>query len=161
MSVTLQLSRQQNVLSDGIAEWTRGWPSHVDIVWPDGRLLGARHDVCAGVPAGVQFRPEGYVPFIKTERISFGPSFAGVETAQEMSFYEFLMEQVGKPYDTFAVAGLALDRDWRKPNKWFCSELAVAALEHAKFIHPITSPFNFISPRDILLIGETCGAVVT
>lgn len=156
MTVTLQLSHQHDVLSDIIAHGTRSWCSHVDIVWPDGRLFGARSDVCKGVPAGVQFRPADYAIFDRTERISFvhPTQMSGVG---ESDFYDFLMEQEGKPYDRVSVVGLALSRDWRNPNKWFCSELAMAALEAGGFVRPISSPVAFISPRDILMLGEAFG----
>lgn len=161
MSITIQLSRQDiqadgffgGVVSDAIATYTHGWPSHVDVVMPDGQLLGARSDVCMGVPAGVQLRPPNYAVFSKTERISF-PAIALEETA----FYAFLSLQYGKPYDKLAITGLALDRDWRSPYHWFCSELVMAALEAGQIIHRITSPLNFISPRDVLVLAEAMGA---
>ncbi len=153
MTITIQLSRQSDIVSDLIADFTHAWPSHVDIVCQhtDG-LLGARSDVCAGVPAGVQIRPPDYVSFTRTERISFEAP-APIEAA----FYAFLDEQVGKPYAKIAIAGLALDRDWRDPNHWFCSELFMAAAEASGLIRKITSPLNFISPRDVLILGETLG----
>jgi hypothetical protein len=153
MAITIQLSRQSDIVSDLIADFTHAWPSHVDIVSPlSGWLLGARSDVCAGVPAGVQLRPPNYASFTRTERISFIAP-APVEEA----FGNFLQEQLGKPYAKIAIAGLALDRDWRDPNHWFCSELFMAAAEVSGLIRKITSPLNFISPRDVLILGEALG----
>ena len=149
MSVTLQLSRMADIVSDLIADFTRAWPSHVDIVMPSGMLLGARSDVCMGVPAGVQFRPDGYAPFTKVERISLPATYA-----QALTFHVFVSDQAGKPYDKIGIVGLAVGRNWRSPDKWFCSELAMAALEYAGIISPITSPVNFISPRDVLMVAE-------
>jgi hypothetical protein len=147
--ITFQFSRQEDVVSDLIADYTKAWCSHVDIAWPDGRLLGARSDISCNIPAGVQLRPDGYAPFTKTERISLMAT-----PDQERRFYDFLAAQVGKPYDKMAVIGLGIGRDWRNPDKWFCSELSVCAKEAAKIIHPISSPVSFISPRDDMMICE-------
>jgi hypothetical protein len=147
--ITFQFSRQEDVVSDLIADYTKAWCSHVDIVWPGGKLLGARSNIEGNVPAGVQLRPDGYAPFTKTERVSLMAT-----PDQERHFYDFLAAQVGKPYDKLAVLGFGVGRDWRNPDKWFCSELAMAALEVSAIIHAITSPVNFISPRDVLLLCE-------
>lgn len=39
--------------------------------------------------------------------------------------------QFGKPYDWSAVLGIALRRDWRQDDAWFCSELVAWAFEAA------------------------------
>lgn len=39
----------------------------------------------------------------------------------------FALAQVGKPYDYAGVVGLALHRDWRRDDAWWCSELLEAA----------------------------------
>lgn len=45
----------------------------------------------------------------------------------------FARSQIGKPYDYAGAFGLAMapDRDWTEPDKWFCFELAAAALQEA------------------------------
>jgi len=45
----------------------------------------------------------------------------------------YARSQVGKPYDFKGAFGLALapDRDWTAEDKWFCFELAAAALAKA------------------------------
>ncbi len=157
MTITLQLSTENGIVSEVIRTWTRAWCSHVDIIMPDGMLLGARSEAVElgegrFIPAGVQKRPVGYAPFTKTEHLVFD---AGPICAKQ--FYAFLEAQIGKPYDKVAIAGLVLDRDWRNPDRWFCSELAMAALETAGLLHPISSSVNFISPRDLLILGEAMG----
>jgi hypothetical protein len=153
--IQLQLSTEHSVVSEVIRVWTRAWCSHVDLVMPDlgsdypqlagkaGWLLGARSD------GGVLLRPPGYAPFSQTEIVSF----AATDT-QAHAFVNYALLQLGKPYDHHAIAGLALDRNWRSPDQWFCSELAMACLEEAEIVHKITSPVNFISPRDILILAE-------
>ena len=39
--------------------------------------------------------------------------------------------QIGKPYDTTAITGLALRRDWQEADSWFCSELVAWAAQAA------------------------------
>ena len=147
--ITLQLSHMHGIASDMIAEFTHGWPSHVDTVMSDGRLLGARSDVWSPVPAGVQLRPDPYAPFSKTDRLVIPCTLA-----QEGDYYNFLMAQIGKPYDKEAIIGLVIGRNWRNPDMWFCSELVAAGLETAKIIRPIAHGIEFISPRDIWIIGS-------
>lgn len=58
----------------------------------------------------------------------------------------FLRSHIGKKYDTLAVLGVAISRDWRNPDEWYCSELNEASLacgglatfdpECTKFISP-------------------------
>jgi hypothetical protein len=145
-----------DLVSDTIAGYTHDWPSHVDIVMPGGCLLGARSDVWtvkgATFPAGVQVRPEGYAPFVKIARFTIPTT-----DDQAAAFYAFAQAQVGKQYDKWAVAGLAAGRDWRSPDKWFCSELAAAAFEQAKIIPMLSSGIEFISPRDFLIICNIIG----
>lgn len=60
--------------------------------------------------------------------------------------------QQGKRYDWSAIAGMGADRNWRDPNRWFCSELVAAAFE--KTGNPLFSPDTTvyrITPRDLLL----------
>lgn len=42
----------------------------------------------------------------------------------------FLLDQVGKSYDWTALIGFLLWRDWTKPDKWYCSELALAVIQN-------------------------------
>ncbi len=147
--ITFQYSTKDDVISDIIREYTRSPVSHVDIVWPDGRLFGARSNVHGLVPAGVQFRPVDYAPFSFTHQVRVPTT-----PEQEAAFYAFLLSQEGKPYDTWGIAGFALGRDWRSEDEWFCSELSVRAKEIAKIIQPIDCPVNWVSPRDDLMISE-------
>lgn len=47
--------------------------------------------------------------------------------AQQHRFYEFLHQQVGKPYDYFAILGFATRARLQSNQAWFCSELVFAA----------------------------------
>lgn len=156
--ITFQYSTQDDTISGGIRKYTRSPYSHVDIETPDGWLLGARSDVCAGVPAGVQKRPRGYAPFTAAHRVALQTT-----PDREQTFWEFAYAQLGKGYDTVAVIDLALDRtpnrDWRNPLMWFCSELAMRAKEVGKIVVELSSPFFWVSPRDDLMVVEALGGV--
>lgn len=40
---------------------------------------------------------------------------------------QFMINQIGKPYDKKAIWGYLINRDWNDPNAWTCSELLAAA----------------------------------
>ena len=40
----------------------------------------------------------------------------------------FVRAQIGKPYDVGAIFGFVVRQDWANPERWFCNELAEAAL---------------------------------
>jgi hypothetical protein len=135
-----------------------GWCTHVEAVMPDGTLLGAHLD------GGVQARPAEYDKAEMTRELFVdldGTQVAfsavrskpdiGVLTAED-AFHDFLRAQVGKPYDTEAVLGLGVGRNWRTADSWFCSELIAAALEACGYLPRLSAADNHISPRDILLI---------
>ena len=148
--IKLQFSSAPDLGSRLIQFYERGWPSHVDAVREDGMLLGARSDVCAGVPAGVQLRPPGYKTFKRIEIIELPCS-----KQIEWRFWEFLNAQIGKPYDKKAIVAFAIQRDWRNPDQWFCSELIVSGLEESGFFpRRLLIPANEVTPRDNLILAS-------
>jgi hypothetical protein len=102
-NIVLQFAAQNDALSRAICAFDHGWPSHVDAVMPDGRLLGARAD------GGVKLRTANYARFARVLRVA-------IPAADDVSarFYCFLNAQLDKPYDFEAIAAFAFDRDWRK-----------------------------------------------
>ena len=136
-------------LGGSLINWFDHGPfAHVDSVMPDGLLLGARSDVWANCPAGVQLRPHDYMPFKN-------PCRAVLDTDDSIAdaYYSFLMDQIGKPYDMTGIVGFAVGRDWRNENAWFCSELAAAGLEECGFLkHQLIQPANKIAPDDLALL---------
>lgn len=147
--VTLQFSRCDDFGSDAIRLFEHGgtW-SHVDSVTDSGTFLGARDDVCAGIPSGVQIRPKNYHDFSKVKLVGLACT-----DAQRALYDAFLIAQLGKPYDETAIIGLALDRDWRNPESWYCVELILAALESAGILpFPISLPCNRSTPDDGYLV---------
>lgn len=121
-----------------------GWATHAEAVMTDGSLLGAHLD------GGVQIRPAGYdKATMMRELIVELPTLAAFVDEKHDSF---LRAQLGKPYDVSAIAGIALDRDWREPDSWICSELQAAALEACGYLPRLAAADNHISPRDLLLV---------
>ena len=134
-----------------------GWATHVEAVMPDGSLLGAHLD------GGVMARAVDYDKGTRTRELIVelceDDSHCALtgNVPQEIAripdrFHAFLRAQVGKPYDMTAIMGLALNRDWREPESWFCSELQAAALEACGYLPKLAAADNHISPRDLLLV---------
>jgi uncharacterized protein YycO len=152
MSVQLQFVCENAFLSDVIAWFSQGHFSHVDAILPDGNLLGARSDRVGGQPPGVRIRPPGYVDFSHRVVMTV-PATA----AQETAFYNFLHQQVGKPYDMAAIWAFAFDRNWREPDSWICSELQSAAGEAAGIFRPLYLAANKITPVSCALAYSAVG----
>ena len=52
--------------------------------------------------------------------------------------WEWAERTVGDDYDWMALFGIALDRDWTTPGRWFCAEHLARAAEIAG--HPVVVP---------------------
>lgn len=144
MAIKIRFVTGNDVISMLVLKGERdGWATHVEAVLPDGSLLGAH------LQGGVAIRPAGYDKDVTTRELIVE---IPVPQAEEQIFYDFLHSQVGKPYDLTGVIGLAVGRNWREPDSWFCSELIAAGLEHAKVFNTLSSSFDHISPRDALLM---------
>lgn len=123
-------------------DFERGWCSHVDAVLDSGELLGAHLD------GGVAIRAPNYETWARVKRLAL----PATET-QAQDFYGFMRSQIGKPYDSWAIAGLVIGRDWRSPDSWYCSEATARGLEVSKwFPAPLSDGVEFITPRDQELI---------
>lgn len=151
---------QQFVLGAGgssyaIARFSGGPLSHVDARLPDGRLLGARFDKCGGQPSGVRIRCAGYEQW--KSRIVYRLETTPVQAAR---YYDFLQDQLGKPYDWSAILGFAFNRNWRDPRKWYCSELQAAAMEYAEITSRLFLPAYKITPVMLALVMSALGATV-
>lgn len=114
--------------------------SHVEFVLDDGTTLGAHFS------GGVRIRPANYSQFTKIAVFD-----VPVTAEQKATILGFANAQLGKGYDTEAIAGLVSHHDWRNPDKWFCSELVTAAFEQAFPLLHVPNSVNRITPRDVLL----------
>ena len=74
-------------------------PSHVEVVMPDGSLLGSH------LGGGVQKRPRGY----DTDNTA-NELFLTLEATpeQDAAFHAFLEQHLGEPYDWPAIAGFII-----------------------------------------------------
>lgn len=157
--VILQFCGFDSAIGRLIAYATEGPVGHVDIVLSDGSLLGAQHQAgLGGQSAGVQIRPGDYgVTCGMTHRIRVT---VPCSDSQAEALVAFARAQIGKPYDTLAIEAFVADRDWRDPKAWFCSELAVAALEAAGIVARLPfTPANKVSPNTALAICQAVGGV--
>ena len=118
------------------------WASHVDVVLPPTRLLGALSD------GGVQARPGNYDALHKTREM-----FVNLMTSREVDAicYSWLNRQVGKPGDPSAIDLEDSGRSWQGPDRWFCSELVAMALVICGYLYPLAA-VNRVLPRDLMLI---------
>ena len=135
--IQLQFSTQRAFSSACIRWFTDSPVSHVDVVMPDGSLLGSLSD------GGVQIRPSEYANWSKVIVAEVDADFDAIWT--------FLKAQIGKPYDRTAIVSFALSRNWREDDSWFCSELVAAAFESAGL--PLKNPnwpFAKVTPADLL-----------
>jgi uncharacterized protein YycO len=155
MPIKLQFVCQDQISSEAIAWFSQGHFSHVDAIMTDGSLLGARSDKVGGKPSGVQIRPPSYVKF-STKVVMEIPA----TPAQTAAFYGFLGTQVGKPYDSSAIWAFVINRDWREPDSWICSELQSAAGEAAGITPKLYLAANKITPVGCALAFSAVGGTV-
>lgn len=131
--IILQFSKSRNPFSWLIRKFTWSDWSHVDVVLPSGKLLGA-------TSGGVGLRePEDVKQSIR------------FKIDAPITALEKIASQIGKPYDWRGVFGLWLKRDWQENDSWFCSELVAWAFKEAGKPLLRTEHLERITPRDLLL----------
>jgi hypothetical protein len=138
--ITLQFVDGSGIADFAIKAFTWSKYDHVDLVLPDGRLLGA-------VPgAGVTIRNDEDIKGKKI-RYSYNPS-----REAEKKLYELAHAQLGKPYDWFTIAGIVLHQDWKERDAWICSVMQLWLSDKINFpLLNTNTPVNRITPRDLLL----------
>ena len=162
-NITLQFCSFRSFWGGLIPWFTQGAVGHVDVVLPPnhpraGDLLGAQHEAgLGGAPAGVQIRPADYgrsCRMYNRYRVTLAVPDEDADRA-----YKFLYAQIGKPYDTLAIAAFIFGRNWREDDAWFCDELAMAFVEQTKRINRLVTPNNKITPQGAFLICSAVGKV--
>jgi uncharacterized protein YycO len=144
------------LLSSQIIAWfSAGHFSHVDCLLDDGTLLGARSDLVGGKPAGVQIRPAGYAKF-SSRVVMTVPCSA----EQKQIYLDFLISQVGKPYDSEAILAFFFNREWRESDSWICSELQAAAGEKSLIFPKLYLAANKITPVACALAFSAVGGKI-
>lgn len=137
----IQFSAQRLIGSATIRHFTWSPYSHVDLVLPNGLLLGAR------ATRGVAL----YSPH-EVENSRVAAYSVATNPRQQEAILRAARTQIGKPYDWGGVLGLALrSRRWQDDDSWFCSELVTWAFEQAGVPLLRTADAWRITPRDLLL----------
>jgi len=65
---------------------------------------------------------------------------------QRWAIQDFLIAQIGKPYDYGGILGFLTASKTEHPNRWFCSELLFSALKQAKVCLLARIPAWKVSP---------------
>ena len=156
--IQLQFSRSTELVSYMIARACRSPFSHVDIVLPDGNLLGASDSA-----KGAIYRRKSWWGGYQASGLSaFRYQATGLINCSakvEKAFLEAARSQLGEPFDSSAMHAVfsggffAVDRDWRDQSAWFCSELKSWCLEEAGFFpYQLLISKNRVTPPDLLLM---------
>lgn len=103
-------------------------------------LVGARSDC----DPGVHIRSLDYASFVKRTVFEIPSTLE-----QEQRFWGFITNQLGKPYDRWAILGFITGRNWRETDSWICSELQAAALEYAGIAGPFYLSTYKIDPSTL------------
>lgn len=136
--VLLQFSATVGWVSRLIRWTTWGTFSHVDFIWPDGRLFGSLPQF-----GGVCFHPP-------EQYIRYAVFAANVTSEQANKIYQYALSQEGKPYAWDAIFGFALRMNrWHDNKSFFCSELVAAAFAYAGY--PLADAESWrLSPEDLV-----------
>jgi hypothetical protein len=146
-NIVMQFSGSKSLTSRAIQWFGHGEFSHVDTVLADGTLLGARSSCMGGFPAGVQIRAADYQKGYDLKRVSIPCT-----EQQQKDYYDFVLNQIGEPYDKRAIVAFVTGASWTSPNSWFCSMLNTAALQHCGWLKTLSVPPTKVDPDNLLLI---------
>lgn len=128
-NLIFQFSTGDSKLSELIRWKTDSEISHVDVVTPEGKLLGAHID------DGVRVREPNYMQFTLRIRVTIP-----VSDAQYIAFWAFVNSKVGSTYDRAGILGIALGGNLAAPGDFFCSELQACAVRAAAIVHIAKDP---------------------
>lgn len=138
--VTIQFSSLKDSWLSKLIEWfTWGNYAHVDVVLPNGDLIGAR------LFGGVRIRRDD-LAYSKVKRYA-----VDVPESTADAIYATLRHEVGAGYDWLGILSFPLRLRWNRPSKWFCSELVAWAF-YINGVRLVAEPrFERLSPRDLRL----------
>lgn len=138
--LTVLFSRRRNLGSCLIRAVTWSQWSHVDLVLPGGVLLGAT------VSKGVGYDMMDY-------RLSHASAAALVHLPADFDkAIAWAQTQVGRGYDWFGAAGLALHRDWEEEDLWWCSEYIGKASKEGGFLPYDTGYIRRLTPEHLWML---------
>jgi uncharacterized protein YycO len=143
----IALYRGISPLSRAIRVFTRTDYSHAAWICADGTCIEAWW------PGGVRHRPDPYAGHTPGTTIDFF-GIRGLEENAARQVEWFLMDKLGAGYDLGGVLRFLTRRRNTNPNRWFCSELVLAALEYAgKTL--LKAPAHEVAPGHIAWSTET------
>jgi uncharacterized protein YycO len=146
--ITLRFVAHPGIFTDitRIFQYGFGY-THVDSVTTSGSYLGAM------VVGGVRDRPSNYDGGKYLQQ-----TFLKVKTTedQEKTYFSFLNDQVGKPYDSLSLVTFLGSRNWQNTNGWFCDELVAGGfVACGLFPQHFAVQLNRITVRDLFLLTST------
>lgn len=139
-SLTWQFSTGDSTISKAIRWKTDSEISHVDVVTPEGRLLGAH------INDGVLVRELDYMAFDLRIRVT-----VPVGDEQFEKFWASVNSKIGEKYDKAGIAGIALGDNLAGPGTVFCSELQAQGIKDAGIIW-IAKDSSKIDPETLRLL---------
>lgn len=129
--------------------------SHVDIILPDGRLLGARDDAVGGQPPGVWIRPPQYEKWLRQATVTFW-----VQPDAAARGLAWARGEIGCKYDEDAILGFIFGQRWHRDGAYICSVLAANYLLRCGIIEGTPQNLQGTSPNvlyaDSLAVGGIC-----
>lgn len=114
--------------------------SHVNVVTPEGKLLGSLMN------GGVQVRAADYDKFALQIRVTIPAT-----DEQYDKFWRAIYSHVGEKYDRAGIVGIALGENVSGPGTVFCSELQAKAIQEANIIW-IAKDASKIDPETLRLL---------
>ena len=135
----LLLYMGKSAVSKAIEWQTRSPYSHVAVELDDGRIVEAWHKQGVRI---IDHGHEGHSMGTPIEYYSIGVPFSHAPVEA------FLLNQVGKGYDWRGVWRFVSRRDQPVNDRWFCSELCVAAFAQGG-LHLLKGNPSIFSPRDV------------
>lgn len=119
--VQVLFTRRHHLGSVAIRAATWSPWSHVDVILPGGRIIGATLESGVAVHS-LESR------ILKASRAAV----TDFPSRNPDAIYSALYSQISKKYDWTAILGMVLrNRNWQEDDSWFCSELIAWAFQEA------------------------------
>jgi uncharacterized protein YycO len=134
------LYKGKSLTSKAIMFQTRSPYSHAAIQFTGGGVVEAWRSGVRLIGSPFEGHSKGTI--IDVYRLS------AISNLDEDKLVNFLMQQVGKGYDFKSIARFLTRREARLDDRWFCSELVLAALDEVD-VHLLNINPSIASPRDI------------
>lgn len=139
-TITFQFVRGESLVSH-LIEWKGDSEiSHVNVVTPEGKLLGAL------IADGVKVRDLNYAK-LELQILVIVP----VTDAQYEEFWASVNSRLGEQYDKAGIVGIATGENISGPGTMFCSELQAKAIQDAQIIW-IAKDASKIDPETLRLL---------